>query len=92
MSSEKDVNVLSAPLDKEDKGDNVGKVTDDSNPPNPPPVEQKLVNIEVKDQNIALNLMVSFLSLANKRGVFSLDESAKVWECVQKFQDPKSKQ
>jgi len=92
MSSEKDVNVLSAPSDKEDKEDNVGKVTDDSNPPNPPPVEQKLVNIEVKDQNIALNLMVSFLSLANKRGVFSLDESAKVWECVQKFQDLNSKQ
>ena len=52
----------------------------------PPTQEQKLVNIEVKDQNIALNLMVSFLSLANKRGSFTLDESAKIWECVKIFQ------
>ena len=52
----------------------------------PPTQEQKLVNIEVKDQNIALNLMVSFLSLANKRGSFTLDESAKIWECIKKFQ------
>ena len=52
----------------------------------PPTQEQKLVNIEVKDQNMALNLMVSFLSLANKRGSFTLDESAKIWECVKIFQ------
>ena len=52
----------------------------------PPIQEQKLVNIEVKDQNMALNLMVSFLSLANKRGSFTLDESAKIWECVKIFQ------
>ena len=53
----------------------------------PPTQEQKLVNIEVKDQNMALNLMVSFLSLANKRGSFTLDESAKIWECVKIFQN-----
>ena len=52
----------------------------------PPTQEQKLVNIQVKDQHIALNLMVSFLSLANKRGSFTLDESAKIWECVKIFQ------
>ena len=55
--------------------------------PTPPTQEQKLVNIEVKDQNMALNLMVSFLSLANKRGSFTLDESAKIWECVKIFQN-----
>ena len=54
--------------------------------PTPPTQEQKLVNIEVKDQNMALNLMVSFLSLANNRGSFTLDESAKIWECVKIFQ------
>ena len=55
--------------------------------PTPPTQEQKLVNIEVKDQNMALNLMVSFISLANKRGSFTLDESAKIWECVKIFQN-----
>ena len=49
------------------------------------PQEPKLVDMEVTDQNSALNIMVSFLSLANKRGVFSLDESAKIWECIKKF-------
>lgn len=50
----------------------------------------KLVDIEVKDENVALNLMVSFLSLAQKRGAFTIDESAKIWECVKKFQKPSS--
>jgi len=48
--------------------------------------EVKLVDIPVADENVALNLLVGFLSLAQRRGVFSLDESAKIWECVQKFQ------
>jgi hypothetical protein len=48
--------------------------------------ETRLVDIHVKDENIALNLMVSFLHLAHKRGSFSIDESAKIWECISKFQ------
>ena len=52
-------------------------------------VEQRLVDLQVTDENIALNIMVSFLNLAHKRGVFSLDESAKIWECINKFK-PKS--
>ena len=48
--------------------------------------EVKLVDVSVTDENVALNLIVSFLSLAQRRGVFSFDESAKIWECVKKFQ------
>ena len=48
----------------------------------------KLVDVKITDENVALNMMVSFLSLAQKRGVFSIDESAKIWECIQKFQKP----
>jgi hypothetical protein len=51
-----------------------------------PQKEVKLVDVAVSDENVALNLMVSFLSLAQKRGAFGLDESAKIWECVKKFQ------
>jgi hypothetical protein len=47
--------------------------------------EIRLVDILIDDENIALNLMVSFLSLAQKRGAFGIDESAKIWECIQKF-------
>ena len=48
----------------------------------------KLVDVVVKDQNTSLNLLISFLSLAQKRGSFSFDESAKIWECIQLFQKP----
>ena len=45
-----------------------------------------LTDIEVKDENVALNLFVSFLNLAQRRGAFNMQESAKIWECIQKFQ------
>jgi hypothetical protein len=48
--------------------------------------EVKLVDIPIKDENTALNIMVSFLSLAHKRGAFGIDESAKIWECIKMFQ------
>lgn len=48
--------------------------------------EIKLVDITIKDENTALNVMVNFLGLAQKRGVFSFDESAKIWECIKMFQ------
>ena len=47
--------------------------------------QNKLVEVPVTDQNAALNLMVSFLNLAQKRGTFTIDESAKIWECIKLF-------
>ena len=47
--------------------------------------QNKLVDAPVTDQNSALNLMVSFLNLAQKRGTFTIDESAKIWECIKVF-------
>ena len=46
----------------------------------------KLVDIPVTTQNGALQLFVSFLTLAQKRGAYTLQESAKIWECIQVFQ------
>ncbi len=48
-----------------------------------------LTDVEVKDENVALNLFVSFLNLAQRRGAFNMEESAKIWECIQRFQKPK---
>jgi hypothetical protein len=45
----------------------------------------RLVDVKVGNQNEALQLIVTFLNLAQKRGAFTLDESAKIWECVQHF-------
>ena len=52
--------------------------------------EFRLVDVKVADQNVALNLIISFLSVAQKRGVFGLDESAKIWECIKMFEIPVS--
>ena len=61
------------------------------NVPVPPPTqlqqnEIRLADVPITDENTALNVMVSFLSLANKRGAFTLDESGKIWECIKMFQ------
>lgn len=44
-----------------------------------------LVDVPVDGINSALNLMIAFLSVAQKRGVFTLQESAKLWECISVF-------
>jgi len=48
--------------------------------------QTRLVDISVNTQQEALQLIVTFLNLAQKRGAFTLDESAKLWECVKMFQ------
>ena len=50
--------------------------------------EFRLVDVQVSDQNVALNLMVSFLSMAQKRGAFGIEEVAKIWECIKMFEIP----
>ena len=54
-------------------------------PAETPQQDVRLVDIEVTNENVALNIMVSFLNLAHKHGAFGMDESAKIWECVNKF-------
>ena len=48
-----------------------------------------LLDIEITNENMALNVIVSFMSMAQKRGAFSLQESAKIWECIQMFGNKK---
>jgi len=48
--------------------------------------QTRLVDVVVNNQNEALQLIVTFLHLGQKRGVFTLDESSKIWECVKYFQ------
>jgi hypothetical protein len=49
------------------------------------PQAPNLNDVHVTNENEALNMMVSFLHMAQKRGAFNLQESAKIWECVQIF-------
>ena len=48
--------------------------------------QTRLVDIPLGSQQDALQLIVTFLHLAQKRGAFTLDESAKLWECIKMFQ------
>ena len=58
------------------------------------PVEQPqqksivLTDVEVNNSNIAFNVIISFLTVAQKRGTFSINESAKIWECLKFFLTP----
>ena len=55
--------------------------------------EQKTVDImdmEITSENVALNVLVTFINLAQKRGAFNINESAKIWECIQAFQKQNS--
>ena len=45
-----------------------------------------ITGVDVVNENIALNLLVSYLGIAQRRGAFTLEEAAKIYECVQIFQ------
>jgi hypothetical protein len=49
------------------------------------PEESQLVNIEITNANMALNVMVSFLNVAHKRGCYTLQEAHKIQECIMQF-------
>jgi len=49
------------------------------------PPTKRMVDIEVKNQNDALQLMVGFLTRAQQKGVFTIEESAKIWQCIEIF-------
>ena len=69
--------------------DKQGSESNSNSGPGPGPASDpspaNLESLAIVDENTALNVMVSFLHLAQKRGAFNLQESAKVWECVQVF-------
>lgn len=46
-----------------------------------------VMDIQVTDENSALNVMVAFLGVAQKRGAFAINESAKIYECIQVFKN-----
>ncbi len=46
----------------------------------------RLVDTTIDNQNTALNVLVGFAGLAQRRGAFALDEAAKVFECIKAFQ------
>jgi hypothetical protein len=64
--------------------DNV-TITQDSPEVAPQQQEVLLTDVEITNENLALNVLVSFLGVAQKRGTFSIAESAKIYECIKMF-------
>ena len=73
-------------------------ITITEDPPVPPPSpettqkEVRLIDVDIANENIAFNVIISFLSVAQQRGTFSIAESAKIYECIQKFVSIKQEQ
>ena len=44
-----------------------------------------ITDVEIKDENTALNVMVALLNTTQRRGVYSMQESAKAWDCIKMF-------
>ena len=51
-----------------------------------------LLELPVTNENEALNVMVNFLHLAQRRGAFAIAEAAKVYDCVKIFQKQQPQQ
>jgi hypothetical protein len=41
--------------------------------------------VPVTNQNEALQMLVYFVNVAQKRGCYSLDEASKIYECIKIF-------
>ena len=78
-------------MDSTSSFENIPDITSTGSVSGTTPVDTKevrLVDIPVTDTTMALNLMASFLNVAHRRGAFSLDESAKIWECLKRLAVP----
>jgi hypothetical protein len=51
-----------------------------------------LLNIPIANENVSLNVIVAFLNQASRRGAFSIEENAKIWECIKFFVQPSAQQ
>lgn len=70
--------------------DNIAITEESQLPPvveTPPPAKQELLltDVVIADENVALNVIVSFVNIAQRRGAYSIAESAKIFECVKMF-------
>lgn len=65
--------------------------TEENDKQSPPQVD--LLSIDIKDENTALNVLVGYLGLAQRRGAFAINESAKIYDAIKMFKgSPPEKQ
>lgn len=58
-------------------------------PETPAPTTQEqqvdILSVPINDQNTALQIMVAFLNVAQRRSAFSIEESARIWDAMKFF-------
>ena len=47
-----------------------------------------LLSVKVTNERVALNVLIGFIGLAQKRGTFAVNESAKLYEAIKIFLPP----
>ena len=53
---------------------------------NTKPIQQiNLLDVNIDNENKALNVLIGFLNVAQKRGCFAINESAKINDCIKMF-------
>ena len=65
--------------------ENISIQTQEKENNSPKEAPPSITSIPVTDEVTALNLLVQFAHIAQKRGAFNIQESAKLWECISKF-------
>ena len=77
MSESADLNVSESKTENIENTNNV----EDKNNTN----KINLLEIEITNENKALNVLIGFLNIAQKRGAFAINESSKIHECIKMF-------
>ena len=83
VQEKNDVNVTEAPPSGPPPANVVNAAAQQQEAP-----RQRLVDVKVVDENVALNVMVGFLNMAQRRGSFNFEESSKIAECIRVFTRP----
>ena len=71
--------VSDTPCEDESKDSSLS-APDEAKPP-----QINLLEVDVTNEQVALNVIIGFLGVAQRRGCFAMNESAKIFECVKKF-------
>jgi hypothetical protein len=64
---------------------NVSPDTNEVSPDTNDKPQVNLLDVPINGEVDALNVIVGFLGIAQRRGCFAINESAKIYECVQMF-------
>ena len=94
QSEERSEAVHSQQAEERGRGDSKEQVEDKDDADEEEEVEGKevkkekkvdLLTVKVESESVALNVLIGFIGIAQRRGTFAVNESAKIYEAIQFF-------